>query len=102
MPGGELQASSAAVPQARPLTGNRPPHRRQDGDVVRLDELLAQEEPEQLCPRQGGGEQALDGAIAGTVAGPTCDTGPGDQPLMVRRARALRLNWRIVVADSHG
>ncbi len=42
-------------------------------DIIGLEEMLAKEAPEELHPGEGGGEEALDGAIAATVATPAGD-----------------------------
>ena len=40
--------------------------------------MLAAEEPEALCPREQGSEEALNGAVAGASATPARDAGHGD------------------------
>lgn len=47
------------------------------GHIVGLDEMLAREEPEDLWPGDGGGEEALHAAVARTIATRAGDTGHG-------------------------
>jgi len=49
-------------------------------DIVGAEEMLAKEEAEELRPGDGGGEEALDGAIAGAVATPARDPQHGHPP----------------------
>jgi len=42
-------------------------------DVISLEEMVAKEVPEELRPGEGGGEEALNGALAATVASPARD-----------------------------
>jgi hypothetical protein len=39
-------------------------------EIIGLEEMLPQEAPEELCPGEGRGEEALDGAIAAAVTTP--------------------------------
>ncbi len=49
----------------------------EDVDIVRLDEMLAREAPEELWPGDDGSEEALNGAVAGALATPAGDAGHG-------------------------
>lgn len=69
----------------------------QDGDIVRLEEVVAKDQPEELWPGDDCGKEALHSVVAGTVTTPASNAGHGARPVMVRRAKARRLNWRIVV-----
>ncbi len=48
---------------------------REDVDIVGLAELLAREAPEDLWPGDGGGKEALHGAVASAIATPAGDAG---------------------------
>ncbi len=50
----------------------------QEIDILGAEEMLAKEEDEHLRPGDDGGEEALDGAIAGTFATPARDAKHGD------------------------
>lgn len=50
----------------------------EDVDIVGVEEMVASEEPEEVRPRDGSGEEALHGAVAGAVAAPAGDAGHGD------------------------
>ncbi len=47
-------------------------------DIVRVKEVVEKEEPEELRPGNEGGEEALNGAIAGIFASPAGDAGHSD------------------------
>jgi hypothetical protein len=47
-------------------------------DVVRVQEMVLEEEPEELRPWNDGGEEALNGAIAGTSVSPAGDASHRD------------------------
>src|SRR5690349_11845576 len=50
----------------------------QDVDIVRLEEVVAKDQPEELWPGDDCGKEALHSVVAGTVATPASNAGHGD------------------------
>jgi hypothetical protein len=95
-----VHAGEEAIQPIRVLAGFGHDHLipRQEIHVVSPQQMLLNEHPQQLRPRQRGGKEALDGVVAATnttpARGRASDAAGHDE-----EAKAMRLNWRTVVID---